>query len=124
MFWGLLLLQKNVRCVVLPHSDGCAIGVVEEVKDIIPIGHTDKLGIRIVVVINYPIDCLAGAKSVKVISIGDVGRSVGSRQQLTLSVISIAHRAASIGITGDVAYLLPRKIKSARRSISNNNPQT
>ena len=79
LFWGLLLLQKNVRCVVLPHSDGCAIGVVEEVKDIILIGHTDKLETCVIVVINYSIDCLTGAKSVKVIGIGNRMTAAGCR---------------------------------------------
>ena len=88
-------------CIALPHGDGSAVDIVEEIKDVVPIGHPGKLRTDIVVVINYTIDSLAGTQTVMVIGVTDTIGAVGCSCQLSAMLPSKVP-PCTIVITGGI----------------------
>ena len=86
----------------VPHGDGRAIDIVEEIKDIVPIGHPGKLRTDIVVSIDHTVDGLAGSQPVRIVGVGDVVSSAGCCCQLP-PVLPVKRPTCAIVVAGGIA---------------------
>ena len=66
----------------VPHGDGRSVDVVEEIKDVVPIGHPGKLRTDIVIGIDHTVDGLRCTQAIRIVGVGDVVSSAGCCCQL------------------------------------------
>ena len=89
--------------VAMPHGYGRTVGIVEEVKDIVPISQSHKLGTDVGIGIYHIVHNLTCTQTVRIIDKAQILTALGSSCQFP-AVLPCEVPTGAVVVTGRIAY--------------------